>query len=72
MRLVLICMLFVFPLTGRAQIPPLINYQGHIASATSLTNPISVVFSIYPSLEGGQALWSETHNITHNQGAFSV
>ena len=72
MRRILMYMLLFFPLASKAQIPPLINYQGHIASETALTNPIAVMFSIYPTLEGSQPLWSETHNIVHEQGAFSV
>ena len=73
MRAVLaFCVLLALSSTSEAQIPPLLNYQGHLTSETSLSNPIETVFSIYSTLEDGQPLWTETHLITHQQGSFSV
>ena len=65
-------MMLVFTTTIYADIPPLMNYQGQITKEGTLANPIEIHFAIYPDLETGESLWTETHSISHKNGSFSV
>ncbi len=65
----------VFSGTTAADVPRLINYQGHLTN--SLGNPVtdstySVNFTIYGALVGGSSLWSETQSVLTNEGLFAV
>ena len=64
-------LLWASPLT--AQVPPLLNYQGHLAAGdTALTGGFKLVFSVYPAPTGGSPLWTETQTVAVTDGLFSV
>jgi len=71
-------LLWVSPPT--AQVPPLLNYQGHLAAgdtatdrqSVALTGSFKLVFSIYPAATGGSPLWTETQTVAVTDGLFSV
>ena len=50
-------------------IPLLLNYQGFLEGSDSL---VVVTFEIHPDESGEDALWIETHEITTQEGRFSV
>jgi hypothetical protein len=73
MRLAFVLIMILVSTTAtHADIPPLMNYQGQITTEGTLANPIEIHFAIYPNLETGQSLWTETHSISHENGSFSV
>ena len=54
-----------------AQAPNTITYQGKLVNITNgdpITTATTVVFSLYAADQGGSALWTETHNITPDEG----
>ncbi|MBD3299237.1 MAG: hypothetical protein GF341_11315 [candidate division Zixibacteria bacterium] len=61
--------------TLRADVPPLINYQGVLSDSdgVALDTSVAIDFAIYDALTGGTALWSETHaTVTVTDGRFHV
>ncbi len=56
----------------QAQPPPLLNYQGHLQTASDslLDGSVQIVFSIYNVETGGVPLWSKTHTIEVMVGRF--
>lgn len=63
-----------FTTVVRGQVPPLINYQGHLADANGkpLNGAFTVKFEIFGSSSGGIASWNETQSVTITNGGFSV
>lgn len=57
-----------------ASISRKINYQGYLTDpqGTAINGDISIIFSIYSQVSGGNALWTETHTVTVTDGIFSV
>jgi len=58
-----------------AQAPNLLNYQGKLTTAgTPASGSFNITFSIYATLTGGTALWTETQNNVPvaNGGVFNV
>jgi len=54
-----------------AQAPNTITYQGKLVNITNgdpITTATTVVFALYADDQGGLAIWSETHNITPDEG----
>ena len=62
------------PLATYGDIPPKINYQGYLTDSGG--RPINVAvpikFSIYEVATGGTAVWTETQDVSVNEGLFSV
>ena len=58
----------------QAGIPGTINYQGYLtnASGVPVNGAIPITFRIYDVPSGGTALWTETQDVTVNQGVYSV
>jgi hypothetical protein len=57
-----------------AQIPRTINFQGRARDANGvyLTGTRNVRLSIYQTAAGGSAIWSETQNVTFDNGQFTT
>ncbi len=71
------CTLFLLlaAVTGSAQIPKTLAYQGILADAGGTLVPdgaYSVTFKLYDVASGGAALWTETQSVTVLKGVFSV
>ncbi len=51
---------------SNVKIPTLVNFSGSLVGADGkpLTRITSIRFALYPEQEGGQALWTETQNVT--------
>lgn len=59
--------------SGFAQAPQLINYQGNLNQNGSPANgTFSMTFSIYDSETDGNQLWSETQSVAVANGSFNV
>ena len=58
----------------RAQdIPRVLNYSGRLAlDGRPATGSYRMTFAIYPTDEGSEALWSETHTVSVVEGVFGV
>ena len=72
---VLVLFFLIFPCVIYSQIPQLINYQGLLtdpATGDKLNGTYSMTFSIYSTETGGTALWTETQDVTVQNGLFSV
>lgn len=77
MRSILIGTLLIvsFFTPSYADVPKLINYQGHLAdkAGSPLTGTVSITFSIYDSDTGGNNLWTETQTLVDiKNGLFNV
>jgi parallel beta-helix repeat protein len=70
----LVLLLTLLSSAGYAQIPQKMNYQGYLtnASGVPINGTVQMVFSIYHVSSGGSSLWTETQNVTVNQGIYSV
>jgi hypothetical protein len=57
-----------------AAIPETINYQGYLTdnSGNPVTTSVSITFKLYTVASGGTHLWTETHNVTPDDGVYSV
>jgi hypothetical protein len=56
-----------------AQVPRLLNYQGHLAAGdTSLAGTFRMTFSIYAVPTGGVPIWTETQSVAVTEGLFHV
>ena len=57
-----------------AQVPQLINYQGHLTDTEGdpITGTQSIEFLIYHQAGGGDPVWSEIQAINVNDGNFST
>src|SRR5438552_10162681 len=61
--------------TSRAgSVPPYMTEQGRLfdAMGTPIVGSLAFVFTIYPDKSGGNALWSESKQITLDEGYFST
>ena len=67
-------LLSILPLPAHAAIPQKINYQGYLTDPQGLPidDTVSITFSIYSTLSGGSALWTETQSMTIHEGLFSA
>ena len=54
-----------------AEVPRLINYQGHASQSDGDSN-LTLTFSLFPAPSGGESLWQEVHTITPSNGVFNV
>lgn len=74
----LLFLISIFIGLSYAEVPNLINYQGHVTDkgGSPLTGTYDITFNIYATETGGTALWTETHNgsnaIQVKNGLFSV
>ncbi len=60
-------------LPAQAQVPRLISYQGSLVEGEfPVSDTLEIIFGLYPSEDGGQPLWTETHTVTPVKGRFSV
>jgi len=66
--------LFVLVVPVRAQVPPLLGYQGRLlrADGSAATGTATVSFSMFSSDTGGGALWSETQTLGLSNGYYST
>lgn len=58
-----------------ADVPQMLNYQGHLtdASGVFLDTTVSITFTIYDDSTGGAVIWTETHPaVTVDSGMFNV
>src|SRR6056297_1771895 len=57
-----------------AQIPNQINYQGYLSDKEQnpLNGEFSIEFLVYNQAEGGNPVWSESHDVNVKQGNFNV
>jgi len=57
-----------------AVVPPTITDQGRLfdADGAPVNDTLDVTFTIYDSAVGGNAVWTETHAITFDEGYYSV
>ncbi len=65
----------VIAVSGYADVPKLINYQGRLTTPAGAPVPnatYSVTFTIWETPAGGSPLWSEMHSVVTNGGLFSV
>ncbi len=52
-------------------VPNALNYQGQLfLNGSPTTGPVTIVFRMFDVPTGGTALWSETDNVTVNNGLF--
>ena len=74
MRSILLGLGLLLPSLAVAQSPDLLTFQGRMldSSGQELEGRHTMVFSLYDSLDGGNALWTETHEINLSQGAFAT
>ena len=70
---VLAAAVFLVPVEAKA-IPQILSYQGKLndRQGVSITGSKSIVFTIYDAASGGNALWSETQNVTIANGIMNV
>jgi hypothetical protein len=70
-----IVVLLAIPLTGNAQIPKMIAYQGVLADPAGVPKPdatYTITFRLYETSSGGSAVWSEQKNLVTTRGLFST
>jgi len=67
-------LLGAFASNANAQAPSLLHQQGRLLNTdnTPVAGPIQMVFTLYDMGSGGSVLWTETHNVTLDEGYFSV
>ena len=60
--------------TSTLAIPGFLSHQGRILQVDNqpLTGIVSLTFSLYAQDEGGSALWSETLNVSFDEGFYTV
>jgi hypothetical protein len=61
--------------TAEAAVPGRITEQGRLfmkGSSTPASGTVAMVFSIYGAASGGTALWTESYNVTLDDGYYSV
>ena len=66
--------IILLPCIGQAEIPSKINYQGYLTSAAGVpvNGTVAIVFTFYTVAIGGSSIWSETQNVTVNNGVYNV
>lgn len=63
----------VLAVTGQAEIPPLIHYQGRLLDGTNLANGlISLVFRVYPHATSGGYLFADSNEVAVVDGLYSA
>ncbi len=57
-----------------AAVPPTITNQGRLfdAEGAPIDGPLTVVFAIYDAPDADQPIWSEEHEVTFDEGYYSV
>jgi hypothetical protein len=60
--------------SAMAQVPGTITHQGRLYDANDapLDTTLALTFTIYDAANGGAVLWTETHDVTFENGYFSV
>ncbi len=76
-RLLMILTVFalLIPITGSAQIPRTLNYQGVLTDGSGdavSDGSYDLAFALYNVPSGGTALWDETQPVTVSKGIFSA
>jgi len=73
---ILLLLVFIFTISiSIADVPNIVNYQGMLTDdyGVPLDTTVSMSFTVYDSLSGGSAVWSETHSsVAVSAGVFSV
>ena len=70
-----IVILLAIPLTGTAQVPKTIAYQGVLADPAGVPKPdatYTITFRLYETSSGGSAIWNEQKNLVTARGLFST
>lgn len=59
---------------AEAAVPGTITHQGRLydSNDTPVSGQVSVQFSFFDASTGGNEVWTETHNITFDEGYYSV
>jgi hypothetical protein len=59
---------------AQAAVPNLLTQQGRLVSASGVpvTTAVAITFNVYAAASGGTALWTETQNVTPDDGYFST
>ncbi|MFO0757696.1 MAG: fibrinogen-like YCDxxxxGGGW domain-containing protein [Byssovorax sp.] len=59
---------------AQAAVPPALTEQGRLfdAAGAPLDGTIAITFSLYAAADGGAPLWSDTQQVTLDEGYFSV
>ena len=70
----LLCVVAIMTVTGYAQVPQKINYQGFLEDSMGIPidKKLQMTFAIYDAPAGGANLWSEIRDIEVNDGRYSV
>ncbi len=75
MRSLLLFTALMAPLAAQAAgVPSLVAQQGRLLNSdgTAVTIPVTLTFALYSSATGAAALWTESQNITPDDGYFAV
>ncbi len=67
--------IFALSLTGNAQIPRTLSYQGILTDSSGNPKPdgfYSITFLLYTDKDGGSSFWSETKSLMVKKGLFST
>lgn len=78
LRCVFVAVTLLFVSVGHWQssaqtVPRLLQYDGRLMNDESpVAGTFDVRFALYPTLEGGEPVWSENHELTIDGGLFSV
>lgn len=69
-----LCWLALTPRMAPAEVPLLLNYQGtlQLPEASAADSSVRLTLAIYGSADGGTALWSESHDVTLQDGRFHL
>ena len=75
-RLVILIMVMAIVLMSVTAfaVPQLINYQGRLTddAGTPVNNTLAFIFTMYNAPSAGSVLWSETQNVSINNGVYNV
>jgi len=75
LRSLLLLAALMAPLAAQAAgVPNLVAQQGRLLNSdgTAVTVPVTLTFALYSSATGAVALWTESQNITPDDGYFAV
>jgi len=64
----------IFGVIDASAAPPFLTHQGRLfqSDGAPVEGAVTFTFSIYAEKEGGEALWTETHDLTLEGGYFST
>ncbi len=74
MKALLAATLLCLPAVALAEVPMELTHQGRLfdGSGNALTGPQDVTFSLFDAPSSGTQLWTETQNLSFDQGYFST